>query len=415
MLLRKREVPGSRTSSMHGGWAMAVVAALVMCATAPGQTAGVSVFIGPMVEDLGIPRAHISTAYLVGTLFGAAVLPLIGRWVDRVGVRRAMLLIALGFTAALIGMSLVRDVWTVTVGYMLIRSLGQGALGLTAVTFAARWYTRNRGTALGFVTAIGSAGISLTPLLLEMLLVQAGWRSTWIIAGLAVAVIVVPLSVFVVRDYPPAPSGAEGDDDAERARGDFTRGQALREPWFWVLVSTVAMSGMFTTAAMFHQFDILQQRGLSSTAAAATFVPQAVAGIIATLMAGRLTEFVNPRVLIVIGMALHTVAFAWGTVVAPGWSALAYGLAIGAAGAFARTVEIVTVASTFGTTHLGAIRGVVSAVAVGSTALGPLVFAAIESSTGTYTAPLLLAAAAPVPVAVFALLARRPNSSGELT
>src|SRR5699024_7724324 len=145
----------------------------------------------------------------------------------------------------------------------------------------------NRGTALGFVTAIGSAGISLTPLILEMLLVQAGWRSTWVIAGLAVAVIVLPLSVFVVRDYPPAPSGAEGDADAERARGDFTRGQALREPWFWVLVSTVAMSGMFTTAAMFHQFDILQQRGLSSTAAAATFVPQAIAGIIATLMAGR--------------------------------------------------------------------------------------------------------------------------------
>ncbi|PZO61871.1 MAG: MFS transporter [Pseudoxanthomonas suwonensis] len=394
---------------------MAVVAALVMCATAPGQTAGVSVFIGPMVEDLGIPRSQISTAYLVGTLFGAAVLPWIGRWVDRVGVRRAMLLIAVGFTAALVGMSAIQNVWTVTVGYMLIRSLGQGALGLTAVTFAARWYTRNRGTALGFVSAAGSAGISLAPLALEMLLVQAGWRSTWIVAGLAVAVIVVPLSLFVVRDYPPAPPVALDSDGAVVASGDFTRAQALREPWFWVLTSTVAVSGMFTTAAMFHQFDILQQRGLSSAAAAATFIPQAVAGIIATLLAGRLTEIVSPRVLMVAGMAMHTVAFAWGTVLTPGWSAVAYGLAIGAAGAFARTVEIVTVASTFGTTHMGAIRGIVSSVAVGSTALGPLIFASLEASTGNYTLPLLVAAAAPIPVAVFALIAKEPASSGRLT
>lgn len=393
---------------------MAVVAALVMCATAPGQTAGVSVFIGPMVEDLGIPRAQISTAYLIGTLFGAAVLPWIGRWVDRVGVRRAMLVIALGFTAALLGMSAIQDVWTVTVGYMLIRSLGQGALGLTAVTFAARWYTRNRGTALGFVSAAGSAGISLAPLALEMFLVQAGWRSTWIVAGLAVAVIAIPLSLFVVRDQPRTDTTDADAHEADGPNGDFTRAQALREPWFWVLVSTVAVSGMFTTAAMFHQFDILQQRGLSSTAAAAIFVPQAVAGIVATLLAGRLTEIVNPRVLMVAGMALHTIAFAWGTVLTPGWSAVAYGLAIGAAGAFARTVEIVTVASTFGTTHLGAIRGIVSSVSVGSTALGPLLFASIEASTGNYTVPLLLAACAPIPVAVFALIAREPAASRRL-
>lgn len=396
---------------------MAVVAALVMCATAPGQTAGVSVFIGPMVEALGIPRSQISTAYLIGTLFGAAVLPWIGRWVDRVGVRRAMLLIALAFAAALVGMSAIQDLWTVTVGYMLIRSLGQGALGLTAVTFAARWYTRNRGTALGFVSAAGSAGISLTPLALELLLVQAGWRSTWIVAGLAVAIIVVPLSLFVIRDYPPTSPPAVNDDEEGGAlvSADFTRGQAMREPWFWVLVSTVAVSGMFTTAAMFHQFDILGQRGLSSTAAAAIFVPQAVAGIIATLLAGRLTEIISPKVLMVAGMAMHTFAFAWGTFLTPGWSAVVYGLAIGAAGAFARTVEIVTVASTFGTTHLGAIRGIVSAVAVGSTALGPLIFASIEAGTGNYTVPLLLAAAAPIPVALFALVAREPVTSGRLT
>lgn len=385
-----------------------MIAALVMCATAPGQTAGVSVFINPMVADLDIPRSQISTAYMVGTLFGGLMLPFVGRWVDRFGSRRSMLVIGIAFAAALAWMAVVQDVWTVAVGYMLIRSLGQGALGLVAVTYASRWFIRHRGTALGFVSAAGSAGISLAPVGFELLLVQLGWRTVWIIAGLAVALVVVPLAVFVVRDRAPEPAPADGSSPLPGEVG-MTRGQALREPWFWVLTSSVAVSGMFTTAVTFHQIDLLQRHGLSSTAAAATFLPQSLAGIAATLVAGRLADWVSPRLLIVAGMLMHTFAFLWATSVDPGWSAVVYGLALGAAGAFARTVEIVNVPDTFGTRHLGAIRGVVAAVAVGSTALGPVLFAALEARTGSYTTPLVIAATIPLLVAVFALVARRPQ------
>ncbi len=403
---RARPAPGP-LSRILPGWPTAMIAALVMCATAPGQTAGVSVFINPMIADLGIPRSQISTAYMVGTLFGGLMLPFVGRWVDRFGSRRSMLVIGIAFAAALAWMAVVQDVWTVAVGYMLIRSLGQGALGLVAVTYASRWFVHHRGTALGFVSAAGSAGISLAPVAFELLLVQLGWRSVWLIAGLAVALVVVPLALLVVRDRTPQTA----DDGSDPLPGEvgMTRGQTLREPWFWVLTTSVAVSGMFTTAVTFHQIDLLQGHGLSSTAAAATFLPQSIAGIAATLVAGRLADRVSPRLLIVAGMLMHTVAFLWATSVGPGWSAFVYGLALGAAGAFARTVEIVNVPDTFGTRHLGAIRGVVSAVAVGSTALGPVLFAALEARTGSYTTPLVIAAVIPLLVAGFALIARRPQ------
>ena len=61
--------------------------------TAPGQTVGVSVFVDPMIADLGVSRSEISIAYFVGTLTGATALPSVGRWIDRVGVRRVMLII----------------------------------------------------------------------------------------------------------------------------------------------------------------------------------------------------------------------------------------------------------------------------------------------------------------------------------
>lgn len=63
---------------------------------------------------------------------------------------------------------------------------GQGALGLTATTATALWFTRRRGTAVGIVSAAGAAGISLAPLLLERLVAAHGWRAVWAGEGVAI-------------------------------------------------------------------------------------------------------------------------------------------------------------------------------------------------------------------------------------
>lgn len=76
-----------------------------MAMTAPGQTTGVSVFIDPLIADLGISRTQVSTAYLTGTLVGACAMPFVGRAIDRYGPRRVIALIGAAFGAILIGLS----------------------------------------------------------------------------------------------------------------------------------------------------------------------------------------------------------------------------------------------------------------------------------------------------------------------
>lgn len=75
------------------GWRIVGYAALAFAATGPGQTAGVSLFVDPLIRDLGISRSAVSTAYLIGTLAGALALPWVGRALDRYGVRRTMAVI----------------------------------------------------------------------------------------------------------------------------------------------------------------------------------------------------------------------------------------------------------------------------------------------------------------------------------
>jgi len=96
-------------------------------------------------------------------------------------------------------------------------------------------------------------------------------------------------------------------------------------------------------------------------------------------------------------------------VVSPGWSAIGFGLTLGAAGGSIRSLEAAAFPKYYGTAHLGAIRGFVVAVSVGSTAFGPFLFALVHEQTGSYTPALLGSALIPAAVALAALVTRPPR------
>lgn len=403
---------GARSPSGFYGWRMVGVSAVALAATAPGQTAAISAFVDPLTAELGLSRSAVSTSYLVGTLAGAAAMPLVGRALDRFGARATMVTIGAVFGGVLLGLAFVTGVVGLTAGFVGVRMAGQGALGLTATTAVAMWFVRRRGLAVGLVCAIGSAGISLAPVGLEVLVSAHGWRTAWVVEGLLVWAVVVPLALFGVRDA-PADLGQRPDGGPPRAAppvpdAGATLREAARAPFFWVVLAGVAVSGMLATAVAFHQIDLLGDRGLSPTEAAANFLPQTAAALLATVGVGALVDRVDPRWLTTASMLGLSGGLLWGTAVDPGWSAIGFGLLVGGSGGAIRTLEAAAFPRFFGTRHLGAIRGVVAAVAVGSTAFGPVAFALVHDTTGGYTAALLGTAVLPLAVALAAPLSPLP-------
>jgi MFS family permease len=396
------------------GWRIVGYASLAVILTSPGQTPGVSPFIDPMMAELGISRSAISTAYLIGTLLSAAALPTVGRLIDRFGARVTMAAVGAAFGAILVGLSMITGIVGLTAGFVGIRLAGQGALGMIAVTVTAYWFDRRRGTALGIVSAVGAAGITLSPILIERLIAYHDWRTVWLLEGLAVWLIVIPIAVFGIRNRPHelgqhidgTPALAGGPPPASSA----SRAVALRTPYFWVLVAGNATVGMLITAVTFHQISLLGARGLSTAQAAANFLPQTAAGLAATLLAGVLVDRLDrPRLLVATSMGLLAGALAGATVLTPGWSAMAYGAALGAAMGVMKAVEAALTPRMFGTGHLGAIRGVVAATGVAGTALGPVLFAVVFDTTGSYTSVLLASVGLPVAVSVAAFTAPLPD------
>ena len=395
------------------GWRIVIFASIALALTGPGQTYGVSVFVDPMIEDLGISRTQMTTAYLIGTLVGALALPWIGQAIDRFGVRRTMAIIGALFGGLLIGMSLVSNIIGLTAGFIGIRMMGQGALNLTATTAVALWFTRRRGLAMGIVTAAGGVGMTLVPLLGERLIADMGWRNAWLVEGLAVWVIVLPIAILGIRNRPSDVGQHVDGDAATDAPPDevwgVTRREALRSSFFWLVTAAVATISTITTAVVFHQIDLLGSRGLTPTEAAANFLPQTVATLIATLGIGALADRVSPRIVLITSMGMMAGGLLLATGVRPGLLAIAFGMLIGAAGGAMRVVEATELPRYFGTLHIGAIRGVVTSVGIAGAAVGPVLFSLGHDVTGNYTAVLLTSIVIPVIVAIGALVVRLPR------
>jgi MFS family permease len=409
-----------RPTTRFSGWRIVLFAAVALGMTGPGQTAGVSVFVDPMMAALDLTRSQVSTAYLIGTLAGAAAMPRVGRLIDDRGTRVAMALVGGLFGVVLAAMAGVTGLVTLTIGFTGIRMLGQGSLSLVATTSVAPWFDRRRGFAVGVTTAVGSALLSLVPLASAAVIPAVGWRSAWLVTAAAVWLLVLPIATVGMIDRPSdvgqRPDGAAVVDEAHARAADAaahaasaTRAQALRTPLFWAVAGAVAATGMIGTGLAFHQIDLLGEQGLTPVQAAANFLPQTAAALTTTLLVGAMVDRFAARWVLVVSMLLLAGAMVLVPFVSPGLVAVLYGMLVGAAGSSARALEAASFPKLFGLAHLGSIRGVVTSISVASTAFGPVALSVGRDLTGSYVQVLLVLLVLPVTVSVAALVSdRRP-------
>jgi len=126
--------------------------------------------------DFGWANSAFSLIYIFSSVLG-------GLWVDRVGVRKGLLISTLCWSIAAAGHSLVNDFWSLCFWRMVLAA-AEGP-GLAAVLKGARRLMppHLRDTGLGIVFAGSAAGALIAPLVMIPLELRYGWQAAFLASG----------------------------------------------------------------------------------------------------------------------------------------------------------------------------------------------------------------------------------------
>ncbi len=404
---------------IYYGWVIMVAAIIGRIMTSPGQTYTVSIFIEYFIDDLGISRSLASTLYTIGTLAGGLSLPFVGEQLDRRGPRVMAGVATALLTLTCVYMGFVQGPIMLGLGFILLRMLGQGSLSMISTNVINRWWVQRRGTIVGIAGVLSSVlGSGLFPSLVYALIGRFGWRSSYPLLGLFVAVVMLPVGLIFYRrqpeDYGLQPDGGVkgkggGKQDERQVEENWTRSEAVRTAAFWSAGLGLAAISMLGTGLQFHMVSIFRDSGLPEGAAAAAFLPIAVTVGIVNLTSGMLVDRIPVRFLLCAALLLQATSLLMAPRLQGRTMALIYGVVIGTTSGLQFTVGTVIWATYYGRRHLGSIRGLASLVTIGGSALGPMPMGVARDLLGSYDLALTVAAALPLALALLALTIRRPT------
>lgn len=386
------------------GWLVLLAGSFGLFMTTPGQTLGVSVFLDGIIADLEMSRTRVSLMYTFATLAGSLALPFVGRFVDRYGPRTGVIVIAALFALACGFMGLIGGAFTLFLGFMLIRSLGQGSLSLVSLHAINLWFVRRRGLAVGLSGVVFALAFVAFPPLIDALIAAVGWRRAYMLLGLMVALTILPLGALLYRSRPESfgllPDGDRAGDAPPPPEVEFTPDEARLTGSFWLYMLANFTVAMLGTALLFHNYDILGRNGLGRETATAAFAAVGLLAAASNLLSGTLLDRIPYRVVLATGLGLFTLSLLLAGRAATPAAALAYGSTYGLSQGAMQAVGASVWAKHFGRRHLGAIKGTAQAVGAAGTAFGPFWFAFGVDLFGGYGPVLLISMLLPLALIV---------------
>jgi MFS family permease len=401
------------------GWLMVPVAVIAQAVTGVGQTYGVSVFNPSLLETLGISLSALTGAYMVGTLFAALPQAYIGSLMDRFGIRWVMTVVVILLGGACLFFSTVNSLWTLLLGFFLLRLLGQGGLSLLAGNIPAMWFREKLGTVTGIVSGGFSISMAVIPAFFLFLINRLGWRAAYARLGVLVWIIMLPVLIVVFRNNPgEIKQRIDGADETDGTASEqelfgqnsFDLKAARKTPAFWILLINVSLWAMIVTAIFFNLLSIFDSQGITSSVAAATYTTYAAASLITQIVAGPIADRGPLQYLLLVCMSALAAGVVVLTLATSPWLAHSYAVLLGISTGLISLVGGTMFARYFGRKHLGKLRGSVITAQVASSSMGPFITGIIFDQTGSFQISLWIFFGLLIPAAVASLWAVKPRS-----
>jgi len=348
------------------------------------------VFFNQLISEFGWSRAAISGAsslafFLMG-LFGI----LVGRISDKIGPRNVMAVTGFLFGLGHVLMSGLGAVWQLYVFYGVIVGMGMSSVDVIALSTIARWFVRQRGAMTGIVKIGTGAGQFIIPLAASMLIAGYGWRTSYIIIGAAVLILLVSIAQLLrgdpsrtapLRNNDREPSG----DTPDLSGGGFSISETIRTRQFWMICS-VNLSILFCLMTiMVHIVPHAQDIRVSATRAASVLATIGGVSMVGRFITGLAIDRIGSKRTMVICCMLLIAGLLWLQTAGQLWMLYLFAVIYGTAhGGFFTTISPI-VAEFFGIRAHGVLFGIIAFCGTVGGSLGPILAGYIFDVTAHYS------------------------------
>ena len=257
------------------------------------QTFGM--FFMDFKDDLGISLTQSGLSIGLQMLMWGLTGPIFGAIADKYGGHKAISLAFLFFIAGVYFLYAGPNTgifFQIDMGILVGIGLGGTAISIPMSIVGKHFPLSNRTIAMSIVTAVGSFGYFLSPLLTELSLTQNGWQNTLI--AFLIALIIGLLISFFVR----SPS-LEQSIEQPNTQGTM---EALKEAFgtksYMLLISGFFVCGFHITLVGTHVPTYVIDRGLESWTAAAILSLIGLFNIFGSLTSGYLSTKMSKKIIL---------------------------------------------------------------------------------------------------------------------
>jgi MFS family permease len=359
------------------GWVVVAAAATIIC-VGMGSLFALGVFLVPIERSMGWSRGAISTVALlnwiamgVGSFFWGALS-------DRIGGRGVAL--AGGF---LLGLGLVlssqtQALWQFYLTFGVLVGFSVGAFYAPLTSTATKWFTARRGLAVALVSSGIGLGILLIAPIARALTSAWDWRVAMLLLGDLAWLVIIPASL-LLREHPGEVAGQVRADGPE-----YSAGQVLRAPQFWVIALTHFACCAAHSGPIFHMVTHASDQGVPAMAAATALGISGLASIGGRIGGGLIADRVGVKRTLLAGLALQATVILTYLFARDLWSFYALAIVFGVAYGGVMPLYALVTRQYFGERVMGTAYGAVFLISSLGMGVGSLAGGVIYDRLGAY-------------------------------
>lgn len=393
-----------RKPAIFYGWGIVAVSFITL-SLAYGTRYSFPIFYVAILNDFHWSRASTAIIFSLNLAIYGFSAPLAGTLVDRLGPRKVLALGALLMAVGLAACSLSQSIWHFLLLFGIVTAFGHSMNGYTPhYVVLQNWFISKRATAIGLASAGSGLGM-LWAALNAIVIENFGWRTAYLVLGIIVAVIILPLVLLFQRARPQEkgllPDGtsqpvesvlaakkpaADNVLDKHWATQDWNLPRAFKTYRLWCLFLMCFFHGIGVNLMMAHQVAFATGVGFTTIFAASVFgfygIMQAIgsaSGFMADMM--RREKFYG---LIILGALLSMAALLYISDTSQVWLLYLYSIGFGLFLGAILPVQVASIADIFQGAHFGSILGITTlGYGIGG-AIGPWLGGYIFDKMGNY-------------------------------